>query len=304
MDLSSLERYRPLIDDWSAFADAVQAPLPVTVWANTLRLDRPGLERVLAADGIDSTPLEWYPRGLRVAFGTRPGKTVTFVAGYCHIQEEVSMLPIHLLDPQPGERVLDLCSAPGNKSIQAAVHMAGRGLVFANDVNQRRLVTVTRNVERLGLTNVAVSRWDGSSLPQQVGLFDRVLADVPCSCEGTTRKNTEILWRAPMHANLPGSQTALLRKAVQKCRPGGRVVYSTCTYAPEENEAVVDAVLRESPGLRVLPAGVPGLRSAPGVTSWEGQDFLPELAGTLRLWPHHNDTGGFFIAVLERPRDD
>ena len=170
MDFSRFERYRDIIDDWPAFCDAAAAPLPVTLWTNRLRTDRETLRRRLLDDGIETRPLPWYEHGLRVGFGARPGKTLPYIAGYCHIQEEVSMLPVHFLDPQPGERVLDMCSAPGNKSVQAAVHMQGRGLVLANDINHRRLGMVRRNIERLGLSNVMVveppgSRSNGASTP-------------------------------------------------------------------------------------------------------------------------------------------
>ncbi|MEM8932270.1 MAG: RNA methyltransferase, partial [Acidobacteriota bacterium] len=147
--------------------------------------------------------------------------------------------------------------------------------------------------------------WNGANFPSDVGPFDRVLADVPCSCEGTTRKNPEILWREPIRTDdYSGAQAAILRKAVQRCQPGGRVVYATCTYAPEENEGVIDTVLDEYPdGVRLLPAHLDGLVSSPGLTEWQGRRFRPELADTLRVWPHQNDTGGFFVAVLERLDD-
>ncbi|MEO1368119.1 MAG: RsmB/NOP family class I SAM-dependent RNA methyltransferase, partial [Acidobacteriota bacterium] len=210
MDFSRLERYRDLIDDWQAFCDASATPLPVTCWVNRLRLDRDTLAARWLDDGIESTPLSWYDYGLRIGFGGRPGKTLPYIAGYCHIQEEVSMLPVHFLDPRPGERILDMCAAPGNKSVQAAVHMEGRGLVLANDINHKRLGMVRRNIERIGLSNVMVSQWDGSSLPPGSGLYDRVLADVPCSCEGTTRKNSQLLWREQAGRTLTGLQAALL----------------------------------------------------------------------------------------------
>ncbi|MEM8998260.1 MAG: RsmB/NOP family class I SAM-dependent RNA methyltransferase, partial [Acidobacteriota bacterium] len=252
-------------------------------------------------DGIESKPLPWYDYGLRIGFGGRPGKTLPYIAGYCHIQEEVSMLPVHFLDPRPGERILDMCAAPGNKSVQAAVHMRGRGLVLANDINHKRLGMVRRNIERIGLSNVMVSQWDGSSLPPGSGLYDRVLADVPCSCEGTTRKNSQLLWREQAGRTLTGLQAALLRKAVQRCRPGGRIVYATCTYSPDENEAIVDTVLREYPEqIRLRKMDLPGFTFAPGITGWRGREFLPELRHTMRAWPHVNDTGGFFIAVIDR----
>lgn len=303
MDAGRLDRYRDIIPDWPAFLDASQAPLPTTAWANTLRVPVTRVREILAEEGIESTPIPWYPSGFETAFGTRPGKTLAYTTGVFHIQEEVSMLPVAFLDPQPGERILDLCSAPGNKTVQAGVHMAGTGSILANDINGHRLGMVVRNVERMGLTSVALLQWNGSNLPSDIGDFDRVLADVPCTCEGTTRKNPDLMWREQGQTSdrWSGVQLAILRKAVQRCRPGGRIVYSTCTYAPEENEEVVDAVLAEyGEEVGLLPARLDGFDGAPGLTEWQGKSFRPELAQTLRAYPHLSDSGGFFVAVLQK----
>ena len=198
--------------------------------------------------------------------------------------------------------MLDLCAAPGGKTAGLAVAMANRGTVVANDVDWRRLIAVGRNLDRIGLVNVATTAWDAANFPEGGGLYDRVLADVPCTCEGTSRKNPGVLaWGGEEErARTAAAQTAILRKAVRLCRPGGRIVYSTCTYAPEENEAVVDAVLREvraaegPEALRVADAraeaGAAGFDAA--ATSWNGERFDRSLAGCLRVWPHLHDTGG------------
>lgn len=303
MDFGRLERYRDLVDDWPAFVDACQAPLPTTLWVNTLRAEVEQVRDLLTAEGIGLEPLSWYEAGFEAAFGTRPGKTLAYTTGLFHIQEEVSMLPVAFLDPQPGERLLDLCAAPGNKTVQSAVHMAGTGSILANDINSHRLGMVVRNLERMGLTNVALMQWNGGNLPPDIGIFDRVLADVPCTCEGTTRKNPDLLWKEKPTTSEQwvGSQAAILRKAVQRCRPGGRIVYSTCTYAPEENEEVVDTVLGEyEDRVRLLPARLDGFEGRPGLTEWQGRRFRPELERTMRAYPHVNDSGGFFVALLEK----
>lgn len=301
-DLHKLERYREIIPDWQGFAEAALAPLPTTLWVNTLRGPREQIRAWLEDDGVETVPLSWYSRGLRMTKPARPGRSFAFLTGACHVQEEVSMMPIVLLDPQPGESLLDLCAAPGNKTTQAAVHMEDRGALIACEVNEGRLGLIVRNVERLALTSVATLNTNAGNLPRDVGSFDRVLADVPCGCEGTTRKNPTLLHRPTMPpGSLAGAQISLLRKAIQRCKPGGRIVYSTCTYAPEENEAVVDTLLRdESLRLRLLPAAIEGVRGAPGLREWQGRSFAPELERTLRLYPHLNDTGGFYIALFEK----
>ena len=302
------DRYRPLIDDWDAFTDALSRPLPVCVWANPLRVSPHELAECLAAGGLDPRPLSWWPGAFRVAAFAHdgeagPGARFEYIAGLYHVQEEVSLLPPRLLDPRPGERILDLCAAPGGKTAQIAVALGNRGTVVANDRDFGRLTTLRATLDRLGVANVTATRFDGANYPPEAGLFDRVLVDVPCTCEGTSRKSPEVLAQIGPGSSLrvQGVQKALLRKAIQLTRPGGRIVYSTCTYAPEENEEVVAEVMEEHPGvLRLEPVRAPGLRTRPGLTGWEGRIFPAEMERALRIWPHDNDSGGFFIAVLEK----
>ncbi|RMH16692.1 MAG: RsmB/NOP family class I SAM-dependent RNA methyltransferase [Acidobacteria bacterium] len=301
--MTPLERYRDVVDDWPAFCAALARPQPPCVMTNRLRLTRRQLAAWLAREGMPASPIPWLADGLRLAPGSRPGRSVLQLTGLLNIQEEIAMLPAVLLDPQPGERILDLCAAPGNKTAQIAFLMGDRGTVVANDRFADRAGLVRRTVERLGLTSVAVTCWDGTSMPPEIGCFDRVMVDVPCSCEGTARKNPAILMRLQMRP--PGwpryGQRALLDKALQLCRPGGRVVYATCTFAPEENEQVVAEVLdRLGDAVRLLPADHPGINAAPGLVRWGGQRFPADLRHCRRLYPHHNDTGGFFVAVLEK----
>ncbi|WP_421621754.1 RsmB/NOP family class I SAM-dependent RNA methyltransferase [Alkalilimnicola ehrlichii] len=298
-----LFRYRDVVDDWPAFETAVASPLPATIWAHPARITREALRSLLAEAGIDARPVAWQPSALRLPAGLRPGAHWGQAAGLYHAQEEASMVPVTLLDPQPGHRVLDLCAAPGNKTAQAALALGNRGTVVANDVAKGRLAAIRHLIKRLGLMNVSVTCRPAQDYSPHAGGFDRVIADVPCSCEGTVRKSSQPSAQAlcETRERLVARQTAILDKAVRLCRPGGRIVYSTCTFAPEENEQVVDALLRRYPDeLRLLPVSLPGLYLAPGLTGWRGRTFLPELAQAVRLWPHHNNTGGFFIALLER----
>ena len=301
-------RYRELVDDWSAFLDALRRPLPVCVWTNTLRETPERLAARLRADGVEVSPLAWNDTAFRLPPGTKPGKLWPLLCGLYHIQEEVSMLPVALLDPRPGERVLDLCACPGNKTAQIAVAMRNGGTVVANDVQFGRMRAMRNTLERLGLFCVSTTVWDGRNYPSGAGEFDRVLVDAPCSCEGTSRKNdgvTEELAAGGYRHNVP-IQKGILRRAIRLCRPGGRVVYSTCTYAPEENEEVIDWALGElgDDKLRVVPAHIDGLTASSGLIRWNGRNLHPDVAGTLRVWPHQNDTGGFFVAVLEKLAPD
>ena len=301
---SPFSRYHGIINDIPAFENALLHLPRRSFWTNTLRIDPVQLAAVLRADGYNCTSLPW-PGGFRLPDnGSGLGQHWAYLAGLFNIQEASAMLPALILAPHPGDRVLDLCAAPGNKTAQLAVAMQNRGTVVANDPDYRRLQPVRMMIDRLGLINVSTTCRDGTTFPhpQDADRFDCVLVDAPCSCEGTVRKNPKVRSRRAIpREKISRKQTALLERAVQLCRPGGRIVYSTCTFAPEENEAVVHAVLRNCPNqLRVLPVRQPGLKASPGLTTWAGQTFHSELRHCLRIWPHHNDTDGFFIALLEK----
>lgn len=271
------------------------------VWAHPARITPEALRVLLEEAGLTVRPLA--RRGAYRIEGTDfPGRLFAYRAGLCHTQEEVSLVPPELLDARSGERVLDACAAPGGKTARIALDMGGRGTVVANDRSAGRLRALTNVVERLGLVNVVATRANAAVLPRAFGAFDRVLCDVPCSGEGTSRKNPRVLTHpAPDRGGLVRAQEEILARAFRLLRPGGRIVYSTCTYAPEENEAVVDRVLARCAGeLHVVPMSVPGLASTPGITAWNEREFDPSLAGALRFWPHHGDSGGFFAVVLEK----
>ena len=281
-------------------------PLPTGIWAHPHRLSRHALQELLAAAGLDAQTLPWDPLGLRLDADSDVARHWGYFAGLFQIQEEAARLPVALLDPHPGERVLDLCAAPGNKTAQIALAMDNQGLVVANELQSRRLPPLRQTVRRLGLLNVLTVRGPGEALALQTGPFDRVLVDAPCSGEGTWRRlSAERRARAaaetPAREPLAQRQLRLLERAVRLCRPGGRIVYSTCTLAPEENEAVVDALLTRADGaVAVETARVSGLAVQPGLTHWEGQSYDPQVAKCLRLWPGMTDTGGFFVAVLKK----
>lgn len=303
-------RYHDIVDDPAAFEAACRTPLPHFFWTNPLRTTPERLARRLRADGFALRPLPWNPGAFRIpAEQTGLGRHWAYLAGHFQIQEASAMVPALVLAPAPGHRVLDLCAAPGNKTVQCAVAMNNRGTVVGNDLVCGRLSPLRQSIDRLGLFNVTVTCHDGVNYPPRTGPFDRVLVDAPCSCEGTTRRASDASRRRqPPHLRFQHKQVLLLSQAVRRCRVGGRILYSTCTYAPEENEAVVDAVLKRFDGrLQTVPFEVEHLQTSEGLTRWQQATFLPEVAAARRIWPHHNDTGGFFLALLERtdgPEDD
>lgn len=305
--LPALDRYRSLIDDWAAFAAALEAPLPGCVWANRLRVEPGQFAELLQAEGLSPKPLGWRPGAFRLPPEVKPGSQWWYLAGLGHSQEEVSQLPVTLLDPQPGERVLDLCAAPGGKSAQIVQAMDNRGTLVANDALVGRVRALRANLERLGALNVSTTLYDGSNYPGAAGGFDRVMVDAPCSGEGMLRKQSAppgSIGNERLYQRYSRQQLSLLRRAFALCRPGGRIVYSTCTFAPEENELVLDRLLTEADGqLHLVDRACPGFRTRPGLTVWQGRRLDSSLSRAHRVWPELNDSGGFFAAVLEKAPD-
>jgi len=299
--MNPLERYAPLIDDYDAFLAACERPLPSVVRVNTIKVDPARARRALDKEGIDYEPVDWHDHLLRLPEAS-PGTNWPYFHGWLHGQEEVSAVPALALDPQPGEKIWDSCAAPGSKTTQLSALMDDRGLVVGNDNNLGRLSSLRHNAERLGVTNLVVTKQDGrnySLKPFGFEEFDRAIVDAPCSCEGTVRKNPTTLeeWTLEHVHSVAAVQKGILSRAVQATKPGGTVVYSTCTFAPEENEAVVDHVL-ETEDCAVV-AFDPPLDSVSGVTEWEGDSYDPSVTDTHRIYPHLNDTGGFYCAKLE-----
>jgi 16S rRNA C967 or C1407 C5-methylase (RsmB/RsmF family) len=305
LDVDYLSRYRSLIDDWPAFLASMARPLPTCLWVNDRRCSP---ERLFASlgwqKGRDYTSLSWWDQAFRIASHRRAGREPEFVAGFYHIQEEVSILAAYLLDAKAGERVLDLCAAPGNKTMLAAMAVTTKGTIVANDYSFQRMKVLRLNAARLGLPQIVTSISNGIHFKAEDRSFDRILLDVPCSCEGTYRKYPKVLQQQklkPGELFHSGLQLALIRRAYHLLKPGGRLVYSTCTFRPEENELIVSRFLQHNPDMRIYkPELAEGLVLSPGLSVWDGVEYGAELKQTIRIWPHHNDTGGFYIAVMEK----
>lgn len=302
---SEFHRYRHIIDDWEAFQRALDRPLPTCIWTNSRKITARQLKRELARQGIEAQPVPWRPGAFRLPDTTHPGNRLAYLAGLYQTQEEASMLPVALMDLRAGQRVFDACAAPGSKATEIAAILGSTGTLIANDRNFRRMRPLARSLDRLGLTNTAIMTEDATNLPASVGTFDRLLADVPCSCEGTTRKNEDATAAtASDFARLCTIQRAILKRCLELARPNARVVYSTCTYAPEENEIIVDDILDEfGSQWELVPARIDAFSAAPGLVEWRGQRFDSQLRRALRVYPHHHDTGGFFVAVLQHRCD-
>lgn len=297
-----LTRYAPIVDDLDAFLSAAARPLPRVVWANPLQADPQAVADELRALCPQVQPVPWHADAWRLPPDAQPGRWPMHTVGEIYAQEEAAIWAGDLIGAQPGERVLDLCAAPGGKAARMAVAMGDRGTLIANDRFVGRMPALRRTMDRLGVTCAVLTAYDGARFPISEPLFDRVMVDAPCTCEGTTRKKAGGRWSAPGEGyrfSITQVQRALLRQGLRLTRPGGVVIYATCTYAPEENEGALDGI---DPSVAVIEPITPpdGLRVSPGVPSWNGQTYRPDVVNAARIWPHHNDTGGFFVARLRR----
>jgi NOL1/NOP2/sun family putative RNA methylase len=300
--LHRLERYRSVVPEWEAFLEANLAPEPVTLRVRRALVDRDQVAERLRARGFGVEPVPGLDDYLRVEEG--PGsvaQTLEHWLGHFHVQQAVMALPALALGPAPGERILDLCAAPGGKTAHLAELMQDIGPLVAVDPREKRLRGLMANVFRLGHPGVIVVAADGRELPEGAR-FDRVLVDVPCSAEGNFRRQQGRLpgKTAAFQRYIGSLQEALLRSAIRLTRPGGSVVYATCTFAPEENEAVLDRVLRDPPAeVELEPIALP-FPHEPGLPEWQGTRFLPDISRAWRVYPQHLDSGGLFMARLRR----
>ena len=214
------------------------------------------------------------------------------------------MAPVTLLAPQPGETVLDLCAAPGGKTTQIAALMAGRGLLVCNEINPKRAKILSRNIERMAVSNALVLNHHPKDLERHfLGCFDRVLVDAPCSGEGMFRKEEAAVtdWSEETVRMCAERQSQILATAAKLLRPGGRLVYSTCTFAPAEDEGAVTEFLKTHPEFSIEKVDAPTL--SPGRPDCI-PDPAPGIEHTFRLWPHHQRGEGHYAAVLRKAGDE
>src|SRR5690606_30681875 len=230
------------------------------------------------------------------------GKTFSHFTGHLYVQDLSSMLPPLALEPKAGELVLDMCASPGSKATQIAALMANRGMLLANDSSRRRARNLISNLRRLGVLNTAVSSCPGEQLGNlYFEQFDRVLLDPPCSALGTLHKSPSVLgWWTPARSHkLAAIQKGLLQAGLKALKPGGVLVYSTCTITPEENEEVIQFALDHFP-VELEPIQIKGLGIRSGLTEYARSRYDSTLEQCVRLYPVDNPSEGFFLARLRK----
>lgn len=298
-----LERYKEHVSDWEAFIESVNRPLPSTIWVNPLRCTRDWMVSWLSLQGIESRLHEWNSIGIELETSQNLGRSFPFLLGYFHFQESVSMLPVLLHPPSSGDRVLDICAAPGNKTVLASIVMQNKGQILANDRHKGRLHILQKAASRLGCLNISTTCLNATQVDVSQETFDHVICDVPCGCEGTLRKNRNVFLSQKSYAGkMQSIQRSILKRAFSRLRVGGTLIYATCTFAPEENEENIDWFLKKNVGtVATIPLQTPpGWKFSPAMNQWEGVKFDSQIRHAVRIWPHENNTGGFFICALKR----
>ncbi|KAL2846650.1 NOL1/NOP2/sun family-domain-containing protein [Aspergillus pseudoustus] len=291
-----------------AFFEANETPRPVVIRTNTLRTNRRSLAQALINRGVVLEPVgKWSKVGLQVFESAVPlGATPEYLAGHYILQAASSFLPVMALAPQENERILDMASAPGGKTTYISALMRNTGCVIANDASKPRAKGLIGNIHRLGCKNTIVTNLDArTAFPKAMGGFDRVLLDAPCTGTGVISKDPGVKTNKTERDFLaiPHMQRQLLLAAIDSVdhssKTGGYVVYSTCSVTVEENEAVVQYVLKKRPNVKLVETGL-GDFGTPGFTNYMGKHFDAKMTMTRRYFPHRENVDGFFVCKLKK----
>lgn len=291
------------LTDFEIFMKYNLSYLRRAIRVNTLKISVEDLKARLPEDWV-LTQVPWCKEGFWIESksGRRDvGNLPEHQLGYIYIQEPASMVPPIVLDPQPGEIVLDMCAAPGSKTTEIAQFMKNEGILIANDFKGIRLKPLGLNIQRMGISNAVISLMKGTRFFRSEVKYDKILVDAPCSGTGTIRKSLKTLdiWNENMTRKLSRDQKKLLETAFVKVKSGGTIVYSTCSVEPEENEGVISWLLEKYPDAYTEEIKL-NIKSSSPITEYNNQKYHEGVKNVLRLWPQDNDTEGFFVAKLRK----
>ena len=284
-------------EERTALTRAWLHPAPLDLRINPLRTTRDKVRAELAASGIAAEPTPYSPLGLRIAGRPALARHPLLVEGAIEVQDEGSQLVGYLVAPKRSEMIVDFCAGAGGKTLLLGALMRSQGRLYAFDIVDKRLANLKLRLKRSGLSNVhpqLIASERDTKVKRLAGKIDRVLVDAPCTGFGTLRRNPDLKWRqsAAGPAELVEKQRAILAAAATMVKPGGRLVYATCSVLPEENEAIVDEFLAVHPAFAPIDAAAELARA--GIALDTGR--------ALRLLPHRHHCDGFFAAVLERAK--
>lgn len=294
-----LEKMKGLLDEeYEDFVKSYHENRAQGLRVNPLKIS---VEEFKKISPFNLEKIPWVKEGFFYGSEDRPGKHPFHEAGLYYIQEPSAMAAGELVDPQPGERVLDLCAAPGGKTTHIAGKMQQQGFLLTNEIHPARAKILSQNVERMGIRNAVVTNETPARLAQRFpGYFDRIMVDAPCSGEGMFRKDPDACaeWSPGNVAVCAARQFDILGHAGTMLRPGGRLVYSTCTFSPEENEGVISNFLKDNPNFEIEDVQVyEGFGK--GRPDWIS-DGASGLGKTVRIWPHQLQGEGHYMAVLRK----
>ncbi|MCW8965285.1 MAG: RsmB/NOP family class I SAM-dependent RNA methyltransferase [Candidatus Pacearchaeota archaeon] len=309
--LERMQKLLPNKEDYKKYLEILKIQPVKSFRCNSLKITPQELKEKLESKYNWKITQPWkdYPEVMIVENQLEPGKlgrALEHLLGYYYIQELASMLPVIAIKPKENETVLDLCSAPGSKTTQLAAEMKNTGSIIANEVSLGRIKILSSNLERCGVTNTIITKRDGIALCKKLGKegfsFDKILVDAPCSGEGTLRSSpkTYIMWNPKTITSLSKLQKQLFRRAFEILKIGGEIIYSTCTHAPEENEAVADWALKEFQGQIEIETIELPIKPREGICCWQDEEYSPEIKKCARVYPHDNNTEGFFVSKFKR----
>jgi len=299
-----VQRYIDMLGFYGAreLLEANEKPLRKAIRCNDFLINCSTLEKRLAAKGVILEPITYTRTGYLVREGAgKIGFLHEYLLGYYYIQDPASMLPVETLEPEPGEKILDGAAAPGGKATQIQQYTRDKSLLVAVDISRRRMRSLRSHMARMGFYNTVLIRTDLRRLPEalQKPFFDRVLLDAPCSGEGVIRRDPSRKKSRGLEdlLFLSDLQYELAVTAYKMLRPGGVLVYSTCSIGVEENEYVIDRLLHRFGGLQPMKQQIPGDE---GITRYRNISFDDRIKLCKRLYPHKHDTEGFFICKLAK----
>jgi len=297
-----IEHYSKLTD-FETFKKYSLSFLRRSIRVNTLKISISELKKRLEKNKWELKQIPWCKEGFWVKHkeGRRDiGNMIEHALGYFYVQEAASMIPPIVLDPQPGEMILDIAASPGSKASQIAQYMKNKGILIANDYKGDRMKPLGINIQRMGISNCIMSLMEGRFFKDFE--FDRILVDAPCSGTGTIRKSlkTLLIWNENTVKRIAGTQRQLIETAFNNLKKNGVMVYSTCTLEPEEDEGIVSFLLDKYPNAKLEDIKLEGLKRSDAVLEFKGVKYNPEVKKCLRIWPQDNDTEGFFVAKIRK----
>ncbi|MBI5228094.1 NOL1/NOP2/sun family putative RNA methylase [Candidatus Micrarchaeota archaeon] len=295
------ERYSSIVDDPEALFTCLMSMPPKSFRVNTLKTSAENVKARFNEYGLKITGVPWS-NGAFTTDSLEIGSTLEHFLGHIYIQELSSMLPPIIMQKEieQSHLVLDACAAPGSKSTQISAIMQNSGTLVANDVDYGRIRALKFNLEKCGVLNSVIINQDLRYFPNLQ--FDSVLLDAPCSAEGTIRKSYSALklWSEKKVFGSAKLQQQLITKAYDLLKPGGVMVYSTCTFAPEEDEAIIDWLIQKRPDAKLENISIEGLKYSHGIEDWNGLKFSDEVRKAIRIFPHYNNSEGFFLAKVKK----